>query len=178
MEDISNVFIDPENPEIDYAELDFDEQLKHTQRIKGRVLHKLISDTSGLPTDKDGVELILKVADSMDKTTIAKKRLAVDAKSNDDASSILNAIVQLVQSTGGKHPSLIENGANPVANQDLGELPSFEGTHAEGEAEIGVIVETSDNFTRRMDVINRENMQRRAEEMGITGDDIPTETPA
>lgn len=178
MEDISRAFIDPENPEVDYAELDFDEQLKHTQRIKGRVLHKLVSDVSGLPTDKDGVELILKVADSMDKTTIAKRRLVVDEKSGNDAASVLNAIVQLVQSSGGKHPSLIENGAAPVEQADIGALPEFDGAHADGEAEIGVIVETSDSFTRRMDIVNREEMQRRAQEMGISGDDIPTQSPA
>lgn len=178
MEDISNVFVDPETPDVDYAELDFDDQLKHTQRIKGRVLHKLVSGNDGLPTDKDSVELILKVADSMDKTTIAKKRLAVDAKSNDDSASILNAILLSIQQSGGKHPALVENGAAPVANQDIGSLPSFDGAHAVGEGEIGVIIETSDNFTKRMDIINREEMQRRAQEMGISGDDVPTETPA
>lgn len=177
MEDISNVFVDPDNPDVDYAELDFDAQIKHTQRLKGKVLHKLVAGNNGLPTDKDSVELILKVADSMDKTTIAKKRLAVDAKSSDDASSILNAILLSIQNSGGKHPALIENGAAPAASQDIGVLPSFEGSHAVGEGEIGVIIETSDSFTRRMDIVNKEALDQAAAKLGITGDDIPTETP-
>lgn len=177
MEDINYAFVDPETPEVDYAELDFDAQLKHTQRIKGRVLHKLISGPTGVPEDKDGVELLLKVADSMDKTTIAKKRLAVDEKKGDDAVSILNAIVQSIQLGGGENPFVRKEGAAPVEDQDIGELPSYTGVHAEGEGEIGVIIETSDSFTKRMDVVNKENMERRAAEMGISGSDIPTETP-
>lgn len=175
MEDINYVFTDPDNPEIDYAELDFDDQLKHTQRIKGKVLHKLVAGPTGVPTDKDSVELLLKVADSMDKTTIAKRRLAVDEKQGDGAISILNAIVHSIREGGGANPFVREVNSEPLQNQSLGELPTFEGDHAIGEAEIGVIVETSDNFTRRMEIVNKEEMDKRAQEMGLTGNDVRTE---
>lgn len=170
MEDLSNVFIDPDKPDVDYAELDFDDQLKHTQRVKGRLLHKLVTSENGLPTDKDSVELILKVADSMDKTTVAKKRLAVDEKSGNDAISILNAIAQSIQTSGGHNPFLRQEGTPIPANQDIGELKSFDGVHAKGEGEIGVIIETSDKFIPRMDIVNQEDMARRAAEMGLTDD--------
>lgn len=164
MEDISNVFVDQEQPEVDYAELDFEDQLKHTQRIKGKVLHKLISGNNGIPDDKDGVELILKVADSMDKVTIAKKRLAVDEKQGDDASSILNAVLH---SIGMENPFLRKPGTTPQETQDIGEMPSFDGKHADGESEIGVIVDTSDKFLTRMDEVNRHELERRSAELGV-----------
>lgn len=164
MEDISHVFVDPETPEVDYAELDFDDQLKHTQRIKGRVLHKLVSGPTGIPEDKDSVELILKVADSMDKVSIAKKRLAVDEKQGNDANSILNAVLQ---SIGQENPFLRKSGAPEQATQDIGEMPSFEGQHAEGESEVGVIVDTSDKFITRMDEVNKQDLDRRSKELGI-----------
>lgn len=168
MEDINNVFVNADEPDVDYAELDTDDQIKYTQRIKGRVLHKLVSGNDGLPTDKDSVELILKVADSMDKTTIAKKRLQVEEKQGDGAISILNAIALSITNGNGNNPFVLPEGAAPVANQDLGELPEFDGKHAKGEAEIGVIIDTSDKFINRMDVVNKEEMERRAAELGIS----------
>lgn len=168
MEDINNVFVNADEPEVDYAELDTDDQLKYTQRIKGKVLHKLVSGNDGIPTDKDSVELLLKVADSMDKTTIAKKRLQVEEKQGDGALSILNAIVQSIENGGGAMPFLRKEGAAPIGNQDLGEMPEFEGKHAAGESEIGVIIETSDKFTNRMDVVNKELMEQRAAELGVS----------
>jgi hypothetical protein len=176
MEDISNVFIDPEVPEVDYAELEFDQQLKHTQRIKGRLLHKLVySNPDGsMPTDKDSVELMLKVADSMDKVAINKKRISVDEKSGNSALSILQGIAQMVAQGG--NDNMFTAGAKGTANTntDIGELPDFSGEHASGEAEIGVISEISDSFTARMTEVNRQDQLRREREMGLTGVDVPT----
>ncbi|ABY63083.1 hypothetical protein ST201phi2-1p255 [Pseudomonas phage 201phi2-1] len=173
MEPINNLFVDPEQPDVDYAELDFDDQLKHTQRLKGRLLHKLTAGPEGLPTDKDGVELLLKVADSMDKVTIAKRRLVVDEKKGDDALSILNAIAQSVQQSGGAHPFLKREPSEPTQSQDLGELPeAFEKGHAKGEGDQGVIIEASDKFISRMDVVNKEQLEQRSREMGLL-DDLP-----
>lgn len=164
MEELNNVFVDPETPDVDYAELGFDDQLKYTQRIKGRVLHKLVSGPGGIPEDKDGVELILKVADSMDKTTIAKKRLAVDEKQGDHAQSVLNAVLL---SIGRDNPFLRSPDSEPQGNQDIGELPDFGAEHAQGEAEVGVIVDTSDKFLTRMDIVNKEELERRSSELGL-----------
>ena len=176
MEDISNVFIDPEVPEIDYAELGFDDQLKHTQRIKGRLLHKLVyaNPDGSMPTDKDSVELMLKVADSMDKVAINKKRISVDEKSGNSALSILQGIAQLVATGGNDNMFTAGNKGKPNTNQDIGELPDFSGGHASGEAEIGVISEISDSFNSRMNEVNRLDQIRREQEMGLTGIEMPT----
>lgn len=179
MEDINNVFIDPEVPEIDYAELEFDQQLKHTQRIKGRLLHKLVySNPDGsIPTDKDSVELMLKVADSMDKVAINKKRISVEEKSGNSALSILQGIAQLVAQGGNENMFTAGGKGKTNTNQDIGELPDFTGEHASGEAVIGVVSEISDSFNSRMVEVNRLDQQRREEEMGLTGVTVPSATP-
>lgn len=171
MEDINNVFIDPEVPETDYAELGFDDQLKHTQRIKGRILHKLVhSNPDGtLPTDQDSVELMLKVIDSMDKSTIAKKRVQVDEKGGNAAIAILTGIAEIVAKGGNANMFAGGKPGQSNRNDDIGELPDYSDKHANGEGEIGVISETSDAFNTRMDKVNRADQARREEEMGLTG---------
>lgn len=175
MEDISKVFIDPEVPEVDYAELEFDDQLKHTQRIKGRILHKLVhtNPDGSMPTDKDSVELMLKVADSMDKSSLGKKRLAVEEKSGNSALSILKGIATIVAERGNENMFARDTVSTPNQNTDIGELPDFNEQHAMGEAEIGLVNETSDKFNERMDAVNKADQRRREEEMGLTGLVIP-----
>ena len=179
MENINAVFIDPEVPEVDYAELEFDAQLKHTQRIKGRLLHKLVhSNPDGaIPTDKDSVELMLKVAESMDKVAINKKRISVEEKSGNSALSILQGIAQLVAQSGNDNMFTAGSKGKTNTNPDIGELPDFTGGHAMGEAEIGVISEISDSFNTRMAEVNRLDQIRREEEMGLTGITLPNATP-
>lgn len=170
MEDISKVFIDPEVPETDYAELGFEEQLKYTARIKNRILHKIVysSPDGSIPTDKDSVELMLKLADSMDKASINKKRVNVEEKNGNSALSILTGIAEMV-SKGG-NTNMFTQGApdRPNTNKDIGEMPDFTGTHADGEGELGVIIETADKFNERMNEIHKRDMQRREEEMGLS----------
>lgn len=176
MEDINRAFINPEEPDVDYSALDFDQQINHTQNIKNRVLHKLTSDIGGLPTDKDSVELILKVAESLDKTTIAKRRAHTEEKNGNDALSILTAIARTVANSDGGNPFFKGDGAG-TGGALIGELPDYSDKHAKGESEIGVIIESSETFTTRMDVINKEQMALREAAMGLTGVHAPTETP-
>lgn len=180
MEDLSRIFVDPQEPEVKYEELGFDDQLKHTARLKGRLLHALaFSNPDGsIPTDKDSVELMLKVADSMDKVSINKKRISVDEKSGNSALSILQGIAQMVAQGGNEN--MFTSGAQagqPNKNEDIGQLPDFSGQHAEGEAEVGLISEVSDSFTKRMDVVNQADQARREREMGLSGIEVPSATP-
>lgn len=175
MENINNVFItDPDTPDVAYEELDFEQQLKHTQKIKNRILHKLINSNpdGSIPTDKDSVELMLKVADSMDKSTIAKKRVAVEEKTGNSAISILMGVAEMV-AKGGNTNIFAQGGSGTNTQQDIGQLPDFSDQHANGEGEIGVISETSDSFNKRMEEINNEEMRRREAEMGLNINPVP-----
>lgn len=169
MEDINAVFIDPEVPEVDYAEMDFEAQMKHTARIKNRILHKLVQSNpdGSIPTDKDTVELMLKVVDSMDKGAVNKKRVNVDEKNGNSALSILTGIAELVAKSGNSN--LFTGGApnKPNANDDIGTMPDFTGGHANGEGDQGVITETASKFTERMEIINKEDMLKRESQLGL-----------
>lgn len=169
MEDINAVFIDPEVPEADYAEMDFEAQMKHTARVKNRILHKLVhSNPDGsIPTDKDSVELMLKVVDSMDKGAVNKKRVNVDEKNGNSALSILTGIAELIAKSGNNN--LFTSGApnRPNSHVGIGEMPDFTGSHASGEGDQGVITETASKFTERMEVVNKEAMLQREAELGL-----------
>lgn len=169
MEDINHVFVDQEVPDVDYAELDFDQQIKHTQKIKNRILHSLVhSNPDGtIPTDKDSVELMLKVADSMDKSALGKKRLQVEEKSSNNAASVLAAIQQMVIKNGNRNTFAGDGSGGSNRNDDIGELPDFSDDHTPGEGEIGVITEASSTFTERMDEVNRADQARRETELGL-----------
>lgn len=161
-------FISPE-PDVDYATLEYDQQIQHTQRLKSRLLHRLATQNpdGSLPTDKDAVELILKVADSMDKTTLSNKRNNVDEANGNSNAEILRALAQMTFSNGNKNPMMSDGGGStqrrPEAEIDPADLGEF--SHTEGEAFTGVVAETVDNFTKRMTLIAEE--QRREDEKAL-----------
>lgn len=169
MEDINAVFIDPEVPEVDYAEMDFEAQMKHTARVKNRILHRLVhSNPDGsIPTDKDTVELMLKVVDSMDKGAVNKKRVNVDEKNGNSALSILTGIAEMISKSGNNN--LFTSGApdKPNTHADIGVMPDFTGSHANGEGDQGVITETASKFTDRMEAVNKEDMLKREAQLGL-----------
>lgn len=169
MEKLDNLFVDPGEPTVQYEELDFESQLKHTQKVKNQLLHALVhaNPTGPIPTDKDSVELILKVADSMDKTTIAKKRVAVEEKTGSNALSIIMGIAKHVAGDGNKNAFATGNGVPAKRNDDIGQLSDYSDKFAEGEGHIGLISESSDAFNKRMDEIHQEDMRRREQELGL-----------
>lgn len=163
------VFI-PLEPEIDYATLDYDQQIQYTQRIKSRVLHKLSTSQvdGGVPTDKDSVELLLKVADSMDRTTLTNKRNAVDENNGDVNAEILRTLSALALSNGNNNPlmsktAVVDRSNEPeIPLEDLGEF-----THNDGIAFVGVENETVEAFTKRMAPLADAARRAEEEELGI-----------
>lgn len=160
-------FISPE-PDIDYATLDYEQQIQYTQRLKGRLLHRLttVNPDGTLPTDKDAVELILKVADNMDKTTLSHRRNAVEESNGGSNADILKALATIMVQNGNANP-LMSDGATTQRRQeveiDVNDLGEF--THTEGEAHVGVVTETVEGFVRRMDVVAEE--QRKLDEIAL-----------
>lgn len=163
------VFI-PLEPEIDYATLEYEQQIQYTQRIKARVLHKLSTSQvdGGVPTDKDSVELLLKVADSMDRTTLTNKRNAVDENNGDVNMEILKTLSALALSHGNANPSMSKI---PVINrEDEPEIPIEalgEFTHNDGIGFVGVENETVEAFTKRMAPLADAIQRAEEEELGI-----------
>ncbi|ARV76875.1 hypothetical protein PHABIO_244 [Pseudomonas phage Phabio] len=164
------VFI-PVEPDIDYATLDYDQQIQHTQRIKARILHKLSTSQvdGGVPTDKDSVELLLKVADSMDRTTLTNKRNAVEEQNGGSNADILKALTLVAIQNGNSNPLMSKE---PVVSRNTHEEIPIEAlgefTHNEGIGFIGVENETVDAFNKRMDPIAEAARRAEEEELGIT----------
>lgn len=160
----------PVEPDYDYATMDYEQQIAHTQRVKARVLHKLssVSPDGGVPTDKDSVELLLKVADSMDRTTLNHRKNRIEETNGNNSADILTAIANIVIQHGNVNPLM---SAEPVVNRtDIEELSSdalgnFH--HNDGESHVGVISETVSSFTSRMDSIADELRRKELAELGL-----------
>lgn len=158
-------YVNPE-PDVDYATLDYDQQIQYTQRIKSKVLHKLATSSvdGSVPTDKDGVELLLKVADSMDRTTLSHKKNAIEENTGGNVKDILLGLAAVAQELGNTNPFVGKQGTGKEpAIEEL--IPEFD--HVEGVGEIGVISETVDQFNKRMDSVAEEQRRREAAELGL-----------
>ncbi|MBW6072708.1 hypothetical protein KZ856_37675, partial [Pseudomonas aeruginosa] len=69
----------PTEPEVLYSELSYEDQLKLTQNVKHRILHGVMTSRvdGTIPTDKESIDSMLKVMDSMDRTTIQNRRTQI-----------------------------------------------------------------------------------------------------
>ncbi|AEH03621.1 hypothetical protein AVT69_gp196 [Pseudomonas phage PhiPA3] len=162
-----HVFV-PVEPERQYSDMTYEEQIQYTQNTKQRILHQLaFSNPVGtIPTDKESVDTMLKVMDSMDRTAIANKRISVDQEANRTSADLLAGMAAFIQNAKNKNPFVATEGDGrgmepQIDQEDLGEF-----THAEGEDEIGVIAETSEEFTERMEAIRE---KARKEEEALLG---------
>lgn len=163
----------PVEPDIDYATLDYEQQIQHTQRVKARILHKLstVAVDGTIPTDKDSVELILKVAESMDRTTLANKRNAVEEANGGTNAEILAALAHITTSNGNSNPLMSKT---PIARTTEVEEISVESlgefNHKEGEGYIGVINETVEAFSKRMEDVAAAERKQQEIELGLDKD--------
>lgn len=152
-----------------YSELSYEEQLALTQNLKADVLNQLaVSNNGVVPTDKDSVELLLKVADSLDKTTLSNRKIATESSAATDANRILEAMTHLV--ANGKNRNIFaadttETTAIPEPEVPLDALPDFE--HAVGEEHVGVISENSEAFNKRMDTITKAKLDAEFAELNL-----------
>lgn len=129
----------------------YDEALAFTQGIREEVIHKLIEP--GIPTDKDSLDMLLRTAKDMDHTTIANRRNQIESEGAKDTKVFLQGMAELIRTQKNRNPFAVaetDRGPAEVVAPTItpGELGDFE--HADGIDQIGIIVETSDEFNRRM----------------------------
>lgn len=125
-----------------------DNILDLTQKVRLRALKAITQDGSSMPTDKDTLNAIAKLASDMDKQVVSKKRLMIEKEGNDIAAqanaiflNMQDRVPQLVrqyQGGGGNVPQ--HNG--PLLD-DVKTVP--------GETEIGVETTTFETFTQKED---------------------------
>lgn len=159
-------YVDP-NPSVDYATLDHEQKIQYTQRIKANVLHKLATSSidGTVPTDKDSVELLLKVADSMDRTTLTDKKNSIEEANGGNMQDILMSIALTAQKLGNSNPFVGEPGTGKEPEITDEQIPHYD--HVQGVGEVGVISETVEQFNKRMEHIAEEERRAEAKSLGL-----------
>lgn len=155
------VFFDPSQKAMDYQTTnDF------TQSLRKQLIQAQLEGAGGaLPTDKDGVELLLKIAKDMDHTSHSDKRNKIDQSNSETGREVADAMRIYVGELQNHNPFTrgVDGGAVRNGNVRDAEFTEIEdtapsvdpkrlGNHefVDGEEELGVIMETADEFMARM----------------------------
>lgn len=157
------VFFDPSQKALGYQDnMDF------TQSLRKQLIHAQLDSCGGaLPTDKDGVELLLKIAKDMDHTSHSDKKNRIEEANSENGREVADAMKLYVGELQNRNPfmrnvdgSAADDGSVRDAEFTVadapGVLPSVDplrlGDHAfvNGEEEVGVIMETAAEFMARM----------------------------
>ena len=155
-------------PDKKYSELTYEQQLALTQDVRADTLDALLTNENGrMPTDKDSVELLLKVTDSMDRTTLSNRKIANDSQASDNSTKILESIATIIRQAKNRNVFAADEG------EALGDEPTvpvealedFE--HVAGEEHVGIVNETSEEFNKRMEHINQEKLDKEYAELGL-----------
>lgn len=129
----------------------YDESLAFTQGIREEIIHKLIEP--GIPTDKEGLDFLLRAAKDMDHTTIANRRNQIESEGVKDTKVFLQGMAEIIRQQKNRNPFAlpVEERGSPEESAPVitpGDLGDFD--HAQGVEQFGLIVETSEEFNRRM----------------------------
>jgi hypothetical protein len=149
-----------ENPSENQEDvLDYQQTLSFSQRIRRRIIDKVMEDGE-VPNDPKAVDTLLKTLKDMDQTALADRKNQIDQKDSDTSREVADAMRQMLE---------MQKNANPFARRDDGSVaaptvvPSVSveklGEHklVEGETEIGVISENCGDFMTRMQALKGES---------------------
>lgn len=146
-----------------YADLEYEQQIRYTQSVKETVLKAVLENTTGrVPTDKESVDMILKLTDSMDKTTIANRRIQVDSEGARSNRELAEGFAEFVKMQMNRNPLIRDPNEAPPEPREIPDIPDeeFENfTIVEGETEIGIILEESNTFMERMDAERKKELE-------------------
>lgn len=156
-------------PEKLYSELTYKEQLDFTQNIKQELLSELMTSGTGdtIPTDVDTVNSMMKVMESMDRTTLSDKKNTIETEGNSSAKELLSAMAMFVKQAKNSNPFAVNDVSEmaqipEVSDEELGEFECIP-----GEAEVGTIMEDYVEFNSRMESIRHEELEAEAKELGL-----------
>lgn len=153
-----------------YSELTYEQQLAYTQNTKQQILQKLAtSNMDGtIPTDKESIELLMKVMDSMDRTTLSDKKNKIDTEGNVSTKELLGAMSQFIRQAKNSNPFAVAEGESLVGREpvvDDSDIPKFE--FVEGEEVVGVVNETYNDFEERMSLIHDAELEAESKALGM-----------
>lgn len=128
--------------ETDASTIDF------TQRMKRVIVKKLTE--ADIPTDKDGVNLLLSTLNSMDRTALGRMKVGVEQSAVDNDARVIDMAMRLRDYE--VQPSARQNVRDELPEIDTTALPERE--FSDAEKHIGISVESATEFMERFE---REN---------------------
>lgn len=158
------------NENVNYVNLSYEEQIKYTQNLKQNILEDLMCSgmDGSMPTDKDTIGSIMKVIDSMDKTTLADRRNTIESESGASAKELLGAMSEFIKQAKNRNPFAAketEELKGEVPLVPVEELGDF--VYVEGQGEVGVTSEEFNKFNERMEVIHKAQIEEEAKKHGL-----------
>jgi len=137
-------------------QLTYEQSLRYTQGLRKAMSDKLIGGEHGLPTDKDGVELLLKVLKDMDHTSLTDRKNKIDQEGVNTSKEVADTMALYVKQNPNQNLFYRAPDGSAVESQPQAAIPHVDpqrlGVHeaVEGETEVGIIAETADQFFARM----------------------------
>jgi hypothetical protein len=130
--------------------MSYSDTLAYTQGLRRRIIDERISE--GIPSDDDGVTLLLKAMKDMDQTAIQDRRNNIEEDNTNNAREVATTMKEFLS---------LQRNEDPFKRTSTGELPSHaipqidpkrlgDFTLVEGEKEIGILQEGADVFIERM----------------------------
>lgn len=141
--------------------MDYTETLRYTQSLRKRLVDEYTkSGMEKLIEDEKSVDRMLKALKDMDTQVLNERKNEIDQHGADSSREVADAMKQLVEMQQNQNPfkRQADGSILTVPTVDEGKL----GTHdlVEGEAEQGVVMETSGEFFARMEALRREKEAR------------------
>jgi hypothetical protein len=154
--------------------MNYQETLQFTQSLRKQLVTEYVKPgMEGLVKDEGSVDRLLKTLKDMDQTALADRKNTIDSSTADSSRDVADAMQKFVHMQMNRNPfERLPDGSVAPASEGATVIPQVNeeklGEHdlVEGEAEQGVIVESSSDFMARMEVLRA---QREADEVrGMT----------
>lgn len=147
-EDTIEVF----DPDVEYSdeegEMDYAATLAFTQKMRRRLVAKQTKGGQSVPGDKEGIEVLLKTLKDIDGTAIADRRNTIDEGNADTARNVADSMAAFIAQNQNPFIRQPDGFVAPAPTVNRDRLPQVE--HVDGETFIGIVAESEEMFTKRM----------------------------
>jgi len=140
--------------------LDYEETLHYGQRMRRKLVHHMTQGGEKMPTDTKEANVMLKALDGMDKSALERKKNSIDQGNADTSRVVAESMREFIQGQKNRNP--FERGAGDLFDGSIPILDQFQLGEYEtvpGETEIGVVVEKSGDFMKRMEATRDEEKE-------------------
>lgn len=136
--------------------ISYEDSLAFSQGVRRLVANELIK--GGVPTDQDGVKLLMTVLKDSDTTALNDRKNKIDQDTANTGKEVVDAMMQLLPSLSNRNPFMRQADGSvaqdvaveevPVPSVDPSKLGDF--PEVEGEEHIGIVSEDINSFLARV----------------------------